>query len=90
MLNLKSILVELIAVVVVVVVVVLMVTELIVHKDLKVLNDYKLERVMLLNLDMLDNNMKMLVVMDKMNKDRNMIHVLDMMMRVMVDKNNNN
>ena len=86
MLNLKSILVELIAVVVVV----LMVTELIVHKDLKVLNDYKLERVMLLNLDMLDNNMKMLVVMDKMNKDRNMIHVLDMMMRVMVDKNNNN
>jgi len=86
MLNLKSILVELIAVVVVV----LMVTELVVHKDLKVLNDYKLERVMLLNLDMLDNNMKMLVVMDKMNKDRNMIHVLDMMMRVMVDKNNNN
>jgi len=86
MLNLKSILVELIAVVVVV----LMVTELVVHKDLKVLNDYRLERVMLLNLDMLDNNMKMLVVMDKMNKDRNMIHVLDMMMRVMVDKNNNN
>lgn len=86
MLNLKSILVELIAVVVVV----LMVTELVVHKDLKVLNDYRLERVMLLNLDMLDNNMKMLVVMDKMNKDRNMIHVLDMMMRMMVDKNNNN
>jgi len=83
MLNLKwmRMLVELIVVVL---------TELVVHKDLKVLNDYKLERVMLLNLDMLDNNMKMLVVMDKMNKDRNMIHVLDMMMRVMVDKNNNN
>lgn len=45
---------------------------------------------MLLNRDMLDNNMKMLVVMDKMNKDRNMIHVLDMMwMMMMVDKNNN-